>query len=128
MLRIRDVCHGSRILILFIQDPGSKNSNKREMGKKIFVIPLFVAINITKLKHILIFELVRKTWANLQLYNFLPQKLLISSRKYGLGSEIRDPGSGKKPILDRGSRGQKGTGSWIPDPVPQRWFFSSKFC
>ncbi len=26
----------------------------------------------------------------------------------GLGSRIRDPGSGKKPIPDPGSRGQKG--------------------
>ncbi len=36
----------------------------------------------------------------------------------GLGSGIRDPGLGirKKPIPDPGSRGQKGTGSWIPDP------------
>jgi hypothetical protein len=32
----------------------------------------------------------------------------------GLGSGIR-----KKPIPDPGSRGQKGTGSWIPDP--QHW-------
>ncbi len=32
-----------------------------------------------------------------------------------LGSGIRDPGSGKKTIPDPGSRGQKGTGSWIPD-------------
>ncbi len=33
----------------------------------------------------------------------------------GLGSGIRDPGSGiwKKPIPDPGSRGQKGTGSRI---------------
>jgi hypothetical protein len=30
-----------------------------------------------------------------------------------LGSGIRDPGSGKKPIPDRGFRGQKGTGSRI---------------
>ena len=30
-----------------------------------------------------------------------------------LGSGIRDPGSGKKPIPDPGSRGQKGTGSRI---------------
>jgi hypothetical protein len=39
----------------------------------------------------------------------------------GLGSGIRDPGSGiqKKPIPDPGSRGQKGTGSQIPDPDPQ---------
>jgi len=29
------------------------------------------------------------------------------------GSGIRDPGSGKKPIPDPGSRGQKGTGSRI---------------
>ncbi len=38
-----------------------------------------------------------------------------------LGSGIRDPGSGirKKPITDPGSRGQKGTGSRIPDPDPQ---------
>ncbi len=27
----------------------------------------------------------------------------------GLGSRIRDPGSGKKPIPDPGSRGKKGT-------------------
>ncbi len=39
----------------------------------------------------------------------------------GLGSGIRDPGSGiwKKPIPDPGFRGQKGTGSRIPDPDPQ---------
>jgi hypothetical protein len=50
----------------------------------------------------------------------------------GLGSEIRDPRSEirdprsgirdqKKPIPDPGSRGQKGTGSRIPDPDPQHW-------
>jgi hypothetical protein len=35
-----------------------------------------------------------------------------------LGSGIRDPRLGirKKPILDPGSRGKKGTGSRIPDP------------
>ncbi len=48
--------------------------------------------------------------------NFLPKKLSLSSQKYGFG--IRDPGSGK-PIPDPGSRGQKGTGSWTPDPDPQ---------
>jgi hypothetical protein len=31
----------------------------------------------------------------------------------GFGSGIRDPGFGKKPIPDPGSRGQKGTGSRI---------------
>jgi hypothetical protein len=29
---------------------------------------------------------------------------------------VRDPGSGKKPIPNPGSRGEKGTGSRIPDP------------
>jgi hypothetical protein len=45
--------------------------------------------------------------------------LSLSSQKYGFG--IRDPRSGirKKPILDPGSRGQKGTGSRILDPDPQ---------
>jgi hypothetical protein len=40
----------------------------------------------------------------------------------GLGSGIRDPGSGirKKPIPDPGSRGQKGIRSRIPDPDPQQ--------
>ncbi len=39
----------------------------------------------------------------------------------GLGSGIRDPGSGKNlfRILDPGSRGQEGTGSRIRDPDPQ---------
>ena len=41
-----------------------------------------------------------------------------------LGSGIRDPRSGirKKPFPDPGSRGQKGTGSRIPDPDPQHCF------
>jgi hypothetical protein len=40
-----------------------------------------------------------------------------------LGSGIRGPGSGKNlfRIPNPGSRGQKGTGSWIPDPDPQHW-------
>jgi hypothetical protein len=45
-----------------------------------------------------------------------------------LGSGIRDPGSGKNlfRIPDPGSRGQKGTGSGIPDPDPQHCFLSLK--
>ncbi len=44
-----------------------------------------------------------------------------------VGSGIQDPGSGiqKKPIPDPGSGGQKGTGSRIPDPNPQHWFWGS---
>ncbi len=43
----------------------------------------------------------------------------VSSQKYGFGT--RDPRSGirKRPIPVPGSRGQKGTGSQIPDP--QHW-------
>jgi hypothetical protein len=59
VLRIRDVYPGSRILIFThpgsripdlgsrISDPGSKNSNKRERGTKLVVIPFYVATNFT---------------------------------------------------------------------------------
>ncbi len=44
-----------------------------------------------------------------ELYNFLPKKLALSSKKYiGLGSEIRDP---EKPIPDPGYGVKK-----APDP------------
>ncbi len=45
-------------------------------------------------------------WANFQRINFLPQKLSLSSQKYGFGN--RDP---EKTYS--GSLGQKGTGSRI---------------
>jgi hypothetical protein len=43
----------------------------------------------------------------------------------GLGSGIQDPGSGKNlfRIPDPRSRDQKGTGSRIPDPDPQHWWW-----
>jgi hypothetical protein len=45
------------------------------------------------------------------------QKNIHYALKYmGLGSGIR-----KKPIPDPGVRGQKGSGSRIPDPDPQHW-------
>jgi hypothetical protein len=58
--------------------------------------------------------LKKKIWAVIkELYNFLPQNLSLSSKKYGVG--IRDPGSGTKTYS--GSRirvqGQKGTRSRI---------------
>ncbi len=62
--------------------------------------------------------LKKKIWANFQrIIELFTQKLSLSSQKYGFG--IRDPGSEireKKPILDPGSRGQKGTGSRIRIP------------
>jgi hypothetical protein len=55
---------------------------------------------------------------------------------WDLGSEIRDPGSGKNPIPDPGSRVKKAPdpgsripdpGSWIPDPDPQHCVLLSIF-
>ncbi len=52
---------------------------------------------------------------------FYPKTCPYALKSMGLGSGIRDSGSGKKlfRIPDPGSRGQKGTGSRIPDPDPQ---------
>jgi hypothetical protein len=64
--------------------------------------------------------LKKKIWANFQrIIELLTQKLVTKLSKIW----VRDPGSGirKKPIPDPGSRGQKGTGSRIPDPDPQHW-------
>ncbi len=66
----------------------------------------------------------RNIWANFKELLFT-QKLSLTSQKYGFEIRgIRDPGSRtrKKPTLDLGSRGQKGTGSRVPDPDPQHWF------
>jgi hypothetical protein len=54
--------------------------------------------------------LKKKIWANIQrIIELLPQKLSISSQKYGF--EIRDPGSGKNLFQVLGSKRH-----WIPDP------------
>jgi hypothetical protein len=67
--------------------------------------------------------LKKKIWANFQrIIELFTQKIVNKLSKIwilDLGSGIRDPESGKKPIPDPGSRGKKGTGSRIPDPDPQ---------
>jgi hypothetical protein len=65
------------------------------------------------IEHYFSFEVLKKKiWANFQrIIELLPKKFSLSSQKYECG--IRYPGSGKKPIPDPGSRGQKGTGSRI---------------
>ncbi len=93
----------SRILIFThsgsrIQDPGSKNSNKREGVKKKFVILLFVATNFTKLKIILFLKCGRKkNWAYFQrIIEVVTQKIVTKLSKYGFGTKrhrIQDPGS-----------------------------------
>jgi len=61
--------------------------------KKIFVLPFFVAANITKLKKNFIFEQVKKKlWATLQrIIELFTQKIVITLSKYRF--DIRDPGS-----------------------------------
>ncbi len=121
VLRIRDVYPGSRILIFThsgsrISDPGSKNSNKREVWKK-FV----VATNFRKLKISLFFKCWRKKFGPVfkELYNFLPKTLSLSSKKkMGLGSGIWDPEKNLFRIPDP-SPGVKR--HRIPDPDPQHW-------
>ncbi len=115
VLRIRDVYPGSWFLPSRIQDPGSKNSNKREGWIKFVVIPFFVATNFTKFEINLFLKCWRQKFGPIfkELKNFLLKKLSRSSLKYGFG--IQDQGSGKNlfRITDPGSRGQKRTGSRI---------------
>jgi hypothetical protein len=62
--------------------------------------------------------LKKKMWTNFQRsIEIFTQKMVTKLSKIWIG--IRDPGSEKKTISDPGSRGQKGTGSRIPDPDPQ---------
>ncbi len=86
MLRIRDVFPGSRIGLISIPDPGSELFPSRIRIKEL-VSTVF---------------LTQKKW-------------FLSSRKYDLGWSFRIPDADPDfiPIPDPGSRGQKGTGSWI---------------
>ncbi len=91
---------------MFIPDPGYKNSNNREGWKKIH-----------KIEYYFIFEMPKKKILGKFSKNYLSfyQKNVHYALKYvGLGSGIRDPGSGKnlfripesgvKKALDLGSR------------------------
>ncbi len=70
-----------------ISDPGSKNSNKREVWKKISCH----TFHLTKLKIFLFLKRWRKKFGPIfkELLNFLPKRLSLSSQNYGFG--IRDP-------------------------------------
>ncbi len=139
VLRIRDVYPESRI---------QKQQQKRGVKKK-FCHTFYFSHKIHKTEYYYIFYMLKnKIWPNPQeLFKFLPNKFSLSSQKYGFGirdpgseirdpgseirdprsgirdprSEIRDPRSGirKKTYSGPGSRGQKDTGSQIPDPDPQ---------
>ncbi len=70
VLRIRDVYPGSRILIFThpgsrISDPGSKNSNKREMWKKISCHTFLCSHKFHKIVNYFSFAVLKKKiWAN----------------------------------------------------------------
>ncbi len=113
-----------------IRDPGSKNSNKRERWKKISCHTFLCSHKFNKIVNYFSFEVLKKKiWANLQRIIELFTKKIV---KKLLNIWSWDPGSGirKKPIPDPGSKGQKGTGSRIPDPDPQHcmWGKSDRFC
>jgi hypothetical protein len=87
-----------------IPDLGSriKNRQKKERGKKNSY--LFHGHKFHKMENYFIFEMLKKKiWSNFQrIKELLPQKLSLSSQKYGFG--IRDLISGirKNPIPDPG--------------------------
>ncbi len=63
----------SRILILFIPDPGSKNSNKRRV-KKICCPNFFCNHKYHKIKNDFIFEQVKKNFGPIYEKEFYPKK------------------------------------------------------
>ncbi len=126
VLRIRDVYPGSRI---------QKQQQKRGW-KKICCHTFFWSHKFHIIEHYFIFEMLKKKiWANFQrIIKLYTQNIVTKLSKIWVwdpGSGIRDPGSEirdpEKPIPDPGSRGQKSTGSRIPDPDPQHWFWVREF-
>ncbi len=95
---------GSRFLS--IPDPGSKNSNKKEGWKKISCHTFFCSHKFHKIEHYLIFEILKEK--NLGQFSknsrtFYSNNCHYALKNMGLGSGIRDSGSGKNLF-------------WIPDP------------
>jgi hypothetical protein len=83
----KNQCCGSG---MFIPDPGSKNSKIEKGEKKIFVLPFFVATNITKIKNYLFWPIFTKNYRT-----FYSKICHPALKNMGLGSGIRDRGSGK---------------------------------
>ncbi len=93
-----------------IPDPGSwiqKHQWKTLVKKNLLSYLFFGVINFTILVYFVLEMLKKKICANFpRIIDFLPEKLSLSSQKYGLG--IRDPGKNLFRIP-----GSKGTGSRI---------------
>jgi hypothetical protein len=113
---------------MFIPDPDFYPSRipdpktvTKERGKKISCDNFLCSHKFLKVANYFSFEVLKKKiWANFQkIIELFTQNIVNRLSKIWVwdpGSEIRDPE--KKPIPDPGSRGQKGTGSRIPDPDP----------
>jgi hypothetical protein len=115
VLRIRDVYPGS--LILIFTDPGSQipdpETATKEMGEKNCCYTFFCSHKFHSIENYFIFEMAKKKiWTNYQrIIELFTQKIVSKLSKIWVWdprSEIQN-----KPILDPGSRGQKGTGSRI---------------
>jgi hypothetical protein len=129
---------GSRILIFThpgsrIPDPRSRISDPRSRIQKqqqktgvksFFCQTIFCSHKFNKTEYYFIFDMLKKKiWPNFPriIEVFTPKNChqALKNMDFGIrdpGSEIRDP---EKTYS--GSRGQKGTGSRIPDPDPQHW-------
>jgi hypothetical protein len=109
----------SRIPDLGSRIPDRKTATKERGEKKFVVITFLCSYKFFKIENYFSFEVLKKKiWANFQrVIELLTQKIVTKLSKIW----VWDPRSGirKKPIPDPGSRGQKGTGSRIPDP--QHW-------
>ena len=107
---------GSRISDSGSRIPDAKIATK-ERGEKNFVIPFYIASNVTKLNIILVLKSWRKKFVPIfkELLNFLPKKLSLSSQKYGLG--MRNPEKTYSGSRIQGSKRHR-----IPDP--QHWLGS----
>jgi hypothetical protein len=110
----------SRIPDLGSLIPDPKTATKKR-GEKNELSYIFCSHKFHKIKNYFIFEMLKKKiWDNFQrIIELFTQKIVIKLSKIW----VWDPrsGIGKKSIPGPGSRGQKGTGSRIPDL--QYWIY-----
>jgi hypothetical protein len=108
-----------------IPDPGSRSPDQKQQqkgGGGNWLSYLFCSHKYHKTGNYFILELEKKKIEPIykELYYFLPRKIFtkLSNMVSEPGSELRDPEKTYSPILDPGSRGQKGS-----DPDPQHWLY-----
>jgi hypothetical protein len=108
VLRIRDVCPGSRILIFTHRGSRIQKQQQKRGVKKNLMSYLLCSHKFHKIVHYFGFEVLKKKiWANFQrIIELFAQKIVTKLSKVPYGFGIRDPGPGVK--MHR-----------IPDPDPQ---------